>query len=196
VGCADIVKRGRDRTWSFRSITPLSAADPSRLGRGGGCATRHKQAHSIIARDRCARLGVPFTPTPSMGEEGSTDDHDHRRRPRRRRHVDGRWHRRLLAGYCGSTRRSCATDLRLSAAWCGAAKLPLSVSAGRTWSSSAPGWQRTARSRDSCPTPSNPGQLLPLCEQEGLIARNPAANLRQPRVDYESRTLGLSGRTQ
>jgi len=29
------------------------------------------------------------------------------------------------------------------------------------------------------------------CEQEGLIERNPAANIRRPKVDYESRTLGL-----
>ncbi len=29
------------------------------------------------------------------------------------------------------------------------------------------------------------------CEQEGLIERNPAANVRRPKVDYESRTLGL-----
>jgi site-specific recombinase XerD len=29
------------------------------------------------------------------------------------------------AGYCGSTRRSYATDLRLLAAWCGEAKVPL-----------------------------------------------------------------------
>ncbi len=29
------------------------------------------------------------------------------------------------------------------------------------------------------------------CEQEGLIERNPAANLRRPKVDYEWRTLGL-----
>ncbi len=29
------------------------------------------------------------------------------------------------------------------------------------------------------------------CEQEGLVERNPAANVRRPKVDYESRTLGL-----
>jgi integrase/recombinase XerD len=31
----------------------------------------------------------------------------------------------FLAGYCGSTRRSYATDLRLFGAWCGEANLPL-----------------------------------------------------------------------
>ena len=31
----------------------------------------------------------------------------------------------FLAGYCGSTRRSYATDLRLFSAWCHEAKLPL-----------------------------------------------------------------------
>jgi len=29
------------------------------------------------------------------------------------------------------------------------------------------------------------------CEQEGLTDRNPAANVRRPKVDYESPTLGL-----
>ena len=29
------------------------------------------------------------------------------------------------------------------------------------------------------------------CEQEGLVERNPALNGRRPKVDYESRTLGL-----
>ena len=29
------------------------------------------------------------------------------------------------------------------------------------------------------------------CEQEQLVDRNPALNLRRPKVDYESRTLGL-----
>ncbi len=33
--------------------------------------------------------------------------------------------------------------------------------------------------------------LYRYCEQEGLIERNPALNVRRPRVDYESRTLGL-----
>jgi site-specific recombinase XerC len=29
------------------------------------------------------------------------------------------------------------------------------------------------------------------CHVEGVLERNPAANVRRPRVDYESRTLGL-----
>lgn len=29
------------------------------------------------------------------------------------------------------------------------------------------------------------------CEQEQLVDRNPALNVRRPKVDYESRTLGL-----
>jgi hypothetical protein len=86
---------------------------------------RHKRARSILARDRYARLGVPFTPSPcSVWEEGSTDDHDHGVRPRRRRHADGAAIATFLAGYCGSTRRSYAADLRLFAAWCGEEKVP------------------------------------------------------------------------
>ena len=29
------------------------------------------------------------------------------------------------------------------------------------------------------------------CEQEQVVPRNPALNVRRPKVDYESRTLGL-----
>ena len=29
------------------------------------------------------------------------------------------------------------------------------------------------------------------CEQERFVERNPALNVRRPKVDYESRTLGL-----
>jgi integrase/recombinase XerD len=41
------------------------------------------------------------------------------------------------------------------------------------------------------PSPLHPGQLLRSCEQEQLIERDPALHLRPPKVDYESRTLGL-----
>jgi integrase/recombinase XerD len=34
-------------------------------------------------------------------------------------------------------------------------------------------------------------RLYRYCEQEGALERNPAVNVRRPKVDYESRTLGL-----
>jgi site-specific recombinase XerD len=33
--------------------------------------------------------------------------------------------------------------------------------------------------------------LFKYCHDEGLLDRNPAANVRRPKVDHESRTLGL-----
>ena len=35
------------------------------------------------------------------------------------------------------------------------------------------------------------GEFYKYCEQEQLVDRNPALNVRRPKVDYESRTLGL-----
>ncbi len=67
-----------------------------------------------------------------------------------------------------------------------------SACAGPTSSCSDGGWRKSA----GCAGPW-PGGCPPLasfyryCEQEGLIERNPAANVRRPKVDYESRTLGL-----
>ncbi len=41
--------RGRDRTPWSRSITPLSTADPSRRGRGGGCPTSAPTSRPVTA---------------------------------------------------------------------------------------------------------------------------------------------------
>ena len=35
------------------------------------------------------------------------------------------------------------------------------------------------------------GSFYRYCHDEGLLERNPAANVRRPKVDYESRTIGL-----
>ncbi len=61
----------------------------------------------------------------------------------------------FLAGYCGGTRRSYATDLRLFAAWCGEAKVPLFGVRRAHLELFAAAWKRTARcarrSPDACP---------------------------------------------
>ncbi len=41
------------------------------------------------------------------------------------------------------------------------------------------------------PAPLHLASFYKYCEQEDLVERNPALNVRRPKVDYESRTLGL-----
>jgi site-specific recombinase XerD len=98
----------------------------------------------------------------------------------------------FLAGYCGSTRRSYATDLRLFAAWCEEAKLEL-FAVRRAHLELFGRWmEETGRTRSAVARRlSTLASFYRYCEQEGLIERNPAVHVRRPKVDYESRTLGL-----
>ncbi len=98
----------------------------------------------------------------------------------------------FLAGYCGSTRRSYATDLKLFAAWCEEGKLEL-FGVRRAHLELFGRWmEETGRMRSTVARRlSTLASFYRYCEQEGLVERNPAANVRRPKVDYESRTLGL-----
>ena len=98
----------------------------------------------------------------------------------------------FLAGYCGATRRSYATDLRLFAAWCEEAKLEL-FSVRRAHLELFGRWMEENGRMSSTVARrlSTLASFYRYCEQEGLVERNPAANVRRPKVDYESRTLGL-----
>ena len=40
------------------------------------------------------------------------------------------------------------------------------------------------------------GSFYRYCHVEGILERNPAANVRRPKVDVESRTLGLDRNSQ
>jgi site-specific recombinase XerD len=98
----------------------------------------------------------------------------------------------FLAGYCGSTRRSYATDLRLFAAWCHEANLSL-FSVRRSHIELFGRWmEETGRMRSTVARRlSTLASFYKYCEQEQLVDRNPALNVRRPKVDYESRALGL-----
>jgi hypothetical protein len=68
----------------------------------------------------------------------------------------------FLAGYCGSTRCSYATDLRLFAAWCGEANVPL-FGVRRAHLELFGRWMEERQDAlDGRSTPVHPGQLLPL----------------------------------
>jgi integrase/recombinase XerD len=98
----------------------------------------------------------------------------------------------FLAGYCGSTRRSYATDLRLFASWCHEANLAL-FDVRRAHLELFGRWmEETGRMRSTVARRlSTLASFYKYCEQEQLVDRNPALNVRRPKVDYESRTLGL-----
>ncbi len=98
----------------------------------------------------------------------------------------------FLAGYCGATRKSYATDLRLFSSWCHQANLTL-FGARRARLELYGRWlEETGRMRSTVARRlSTLASFYKYCEQEQLVQRSPAVNVRRPKVDYESRTLGL-----
>jgi integrase/recombinase XerD len=98
----------------------------------------------------------------------------------------------FLAGYSGLTRDAYTLDLRQYAAWCtehrvavfGARRADIECFARRL---EALGRARATIARRLCTVAS----FYRYAEQEGLIAVSPAAHVRRPRVDYESRASGL-----
>ena len=98
----------------------------------------------------------------------------------------------FLAGYAGNTRISYTTDLRLFADWC--AGQPTCAARGASGPSGDVRPPDGAGGPDALhggPPAVDAGQLLPLLPRRRLLERNPAANVRRPKVDHESRTLGL-----
>jgi site-specific recombinase XerD len=97
-----------------------------------------------------------------------------------------------MAGYSGNTVTSYTTDLRLFTAWC--------VEHGvRLLEVKRPHLELSARSMGaSGRMPATVARRLSTlrgfyryCHDEGLLTGNPAAHVRRPKVDPESRTLGL-----
>ena len=98
----------------------------------------------------------------------------------------------FLAGYTGNTLTSYTTDLRLFVQWCTNNDLRLFDVRrahleifGRHME--ADGRMRSTVARRL----STLGSFYRYCHVEGILERNPAANVRRPKVDAESRTLGL-----
>ena len=97
-----------------------------------------------------------------------------------------------LAGYSGGTRVSYTTDLRIFAEWCHGRDLNL-LTAKR------PHLELFARSMEhEGKMPSTASRRISTlssfykyCHIAEIITRNPAANVRRPKVPEESRTLGL-----
>ena len=98
----------------------------------------------------------------------------------------------FLAGYTGSTRVGYATDLRIFTHWLNQHGLGL-FDVQRVHlelfarAMEADGKMRSTVARRL----STLCSFYRYCHVEGLSDRNPAANVRRPKVDYESRTQGL-----
>jgi integrase len=98
----------------------------------------------------------------------------------------------FLAGYSGLTRDAYTLDLRQYVAWCtehrlavfGARRADIECFARHLESL---GRARATVARRLCTV----ACFYRYAEQEGLIAVSPAAHVRRPRLDYESRATGL-----
>jgi site-specific recombinase XerD len=98
----------------------------------------------------------------------------------------------FLAGYTGATRVSYTTDLRIFAGWCHDTGVAL-LGVQRAHLELFARWieQQGRMTSTIARRLSTLASFYRYCHSEQLIGRNPAANVRRPRVDYESRTLGL-----
>jgi len=98
----------------------------------------------------------------------------------------------FLAGYRGLTREAYALDLRQFTAWCRARSLPLFAVRRADIESFAPELEARGRARATvtwrlCTI----AGLYKYAVEEELLEHSPAANIRRPRVDYESHAVAL-----
>jgi integrase/recombinase XerD len=91
----------------------------------------------------------------------------------------------FLAGYTGNTRTGYTTDLPIFADWCHATQLNL-LGVRRVHLELFARWMEAEGRMRS--TAVDIGQLLPLRHAEGIVTRDPAVNVRRPKVGH---TLGL-----
>jgi integrase/recombinase XerD len=98
----------------------------------------------------------------------------------------------LLAGYSGPTRDWYRTDLRLFSAWLAERQVRL-LDVHRTHIELYGRWlEEHGRTRSTIGRRlSTLAGFYRYCKQEQILERSPAAHVRRPKQDYESRTLGL-----
>jgi site-specific recombinase XerD len=98
----------------------------------------------------------------------------------------------FLAGYAGNTRVSYTTDLRLFAAWCADNRLRLLEVRRSHLEMFARDMEQAGRMRSTVARRlSTLCSFYRYCHLEGLLERDPAANVRRPKIDPESHTSGL-----
>ena len=98
----------------------------------------------------------------------------------------------FLAGYSGGTRTSYTTGLRIFTGWCHEHRLNL-FSVKRAHLELFGRWmeQEGRMASTIARRLSTLSSFYKYCQIEDIIAKNPAANIRRPKVNAESRTLGL-----
>ena len=98
----------------------------------------------------------------------------------------------FLAGYSSGTRVSYTTDLRIFAGWCHDHDLNL-FNLKRAHLELFGRWmeQEGRMASTIARRLSTLSSFYKYCQIEDTITKNPAANIRRPKVDCESRTLGL-----
>ena len=98
----------------------------------------------------------------------------------------------FLAGYSGPTRDSYRTDLRLFTVWLIARQVRL-LEVQRTHIELYGRWlEEQGRALSTVGRRlSTLAGFYRYCEQEQILERSPAAHVRRPKQNYESRTLGL-----
>lgn len=98
----------------------------------------------------------------------------------------------FLAGYTNPTRASYTTDLRIFTAWCYDHRLELLDVTRAHLELFARAMETDGKMRSTVARRiSTLCSFYRYCHVEGNTTKNPAANVRRPKVDYESRTLGL-----
>ena len=98
----------------------------------------------------------------------------------------------FLAGYSGGTRTSYTTDLRIFAGWCHDRELNL-LNVKRAHLVLFARWMEQEGRMPSTIARrlSTLSSFYKYCQIEDIVDKNPAANIRRPEVNDESRTLGL-----
>jgi integrase/recombinase XerD len=98
----------------------------------------------------------------------------------------------FLAGYRGLTRDAYALDLRQFVAWCESHGLRLFDVRRADIECFARDLEARGRARATVARRlGTVAGFYRYAEQEGLLARSPAAHVRRPRLDYESHATGL-----
>jgi integrase/recombinase XerD len=98
----------------------------------------------------------------------------------------------FLAGYTGATRISYTADLRLFAEWCATNGVRLLDVKRAHLELFARHLEANGRMRSTVARRlSTLASFYRYRHVEGVLGRNPAANVRRPKVDHESHTLGL-----
>lgn len=158
---------------------PYQKADaPPALGRRRQCGTERSEL-PVSSDDAGGKHRSPLRRSAAVPHGSNCG----RSPAPQRSHYSDQTRAGFLAGYGGATRRSYATDLRIFADWCSEANLEL-FAVRRAHLELFGRWmEETGRMRSTVARRlSTLASFYRYCEQEEIIERNPAANVRRPKA--------------